>query len=51
MGWAFAPDVQRKIEQVGSGYEKLKVRYAKLAQKMSENSASAHFSDEEEEDK
>jgi len=35
MPWSFVPEVQRKIEQVGSGYEKLKVKYAKLAEKMS----------------
>lgn len=38
--------VQKQIEQVGSGYEQLKKRYANLAEKM-QKGASARFSDTE----
>lgn len=50
-GWCFPEFSKKKVEQVGDAYELLKVKYAKLAEKM-EKGASAQFdssSDEEEE--
>ena len=41
-GWARPEESYKKIEQVGKGYELLKKRYAKLAERM-EKGASAHF--------
>ena len=48
--WARPENSVRRIEQVGKGYEALKIKYAKLAERM-EMGASAHFeSDGEEEE-
>ena len=43
------PHVQRQIEQVGTAYEALKVKYALLTARI-ENGASATFEDSESEE-
>lgn len=45
----WAPLIQKCIEQVGSGYEALKRKYARLAERI-ENGASAAFTDSESSD-
>jgi len=46
-GWARTDDSVKKIEQVGKAYEKLKVKYSILRERM-EKGVSAHFESEEE---
>lgn len=48
--WAFPADSVKRIEQVGSGYERLKKKYAQLSDRM-KNGASAHFESSDEETK
>jgi hypothetical protein len=43
------PEVKKQIEQVGSGYETLKKKYARLHERM-EKGASANFTDSEPEE-